>query len=404
MKRLTTRKTLLAAAAGAALVATLVFVLRPAAAPADQNASTSAGASANPADSTNGTQATAAALTVDLVTPERLNWSQTLSASGSLAAWEEIVISPETGGLRIAELVVNAGQRVAKGQLLVRLADDTVRAELQKQEALVAQAEASLLQATGNLKRAQTVDVADAIAPQKLDEYRASEASARASLASARADLQSARLKLAQTRITAPDAGVVASKSGIVGNVASAGTELYRLIRQGRIEWRAELDARQLAAVREGQTARIELPGGAKTEGRVRLVSPTVSTTTGRGTAYVSLGADSPARAGVFASGVIELPQQPVLTLPETAVVARDGRSYVYLVGDDRKVSSRPVSTGRRQDGRVAITDGLDATTRVVAKGGAFLSDGAVVSVRSSATATTTAATATPAAGEGEHK
>jgi len=365
---------------------------------------TSAGASANPADSTNGTQATAAALTVDLVTPERRNWSQTLSASGALAAWEEIIISPETGGLRIAELVVNAGQRVAKGQLLVRLADDTVRAELQKQEALVAQAEASLLQATGNLKRAQTVDVADAIAPQKLDEYRASEASARASLASARADLQSARLKLAQTRITAPDAGVVASKSGIVGNVASAGTELYRLIRQGRIEWRAELDARQLAAVREGQTARIELPGGAKTEGRVRLVSPTVSTTTGRGTAYVSLGADSPARAGVFASGVIELPQQPVLTLPETAVVARDGRSYVYLVGDDRKVSSRPVSTGRRQDGRVAITDGLDATTRVVAKGGAFLSDGAVVSVRSSATATTTAATATPAAGEGEHK
>ena len=54
--------------------------------------------------------------------------------------------------------------------------------------------------------------------------------------------------------------------------MASAGTELYRLIRQGRIEWRAELDARQLAAVREGQPARVEVPGRATVAGKVRLV------------------------------------------------------------------------------------------------------------------------------------
>ena len=126
------------------------------------------------------TTATAAsALTVELVAPDTRIWSQTLRASGTVAAWEEVVISPETGGLRIAELAVAVGQRVAKGQPLVRLADDTVRAELAKQEALVAQAEASLQQAAGNLKRAQAVDLAGAIAPQKLDEYRANEATAR---------------------------------------------------------------------------------------------------------------------------------------------------------------------------------------------------------------------------------
>jgi RND family efflux transporter MFP subunit len=328
---------------------------------------------------------TASALTVELVAPDARNWSQTLRASGAVAAWEEVVISPETGGLRIAELAVTVGQRVAKGQLLVRLADDTVRAELAKQEALVAQAEASLQQAVGNLRRAQAVDVAGAIAPQKLDEYRASEATARASLASSRADLQSARLKLAQTRIVAPDAGIVASKSGIVGNVAGAGTELYRLIRQGRIEWRAELDAQQLAAVRPGLPARVELPGGQAVNGQVWLVSPTLSTSTGRGMAYVSLPVDvathSAAKVGVFASGTIELATQPALTLPEAAVVLRDGRSYVYLVGNDRKAASRPVITGRRQDARVEIVSGLDSASRVVAKGGAFLSDGAVVSV-----------------------
>ena len=337
---------------------------------------------AGPADAAS----TPSALTVELVAPDSRDWPQTLSASGAVAAWEEIVVSPETGGLRIEELRANVGDRVAKGQLLARLADATVRAELAKQQALVAQAEATLQQAAGNLRRAQSVDVAGALAPQKLDEYRATEATAQASLASARADLQSVQLKLAQTRITAPDDGVVASKAGVVGNVASVGTELYRLIRQGRIEWRAELDAQQLALVRAGQSAQVQLPGGgAAVAGTVRLVSPTLSTSTGRGIAYVSLDAKGSARAGTFASGSIALERRQALTLPEAAVVQRDGRSYVFLVDAEGKAASRPVATGRRQDGRVEIVSGIEPTARVVARGGAFLADGTPVTVAATA-------------------
>jgi RND family efflux transporter MFP subunit len=363
------RKTM-AAAAGVLLIAALaVTVLKP-----KDAASTAAPASA---------------LTVELVAPEQRNWPQELRASGAITAWEEIVISPETGGLRIAELLVSVGQRVDKGQLLARLADDTVRAELAKQEALVSQAEASLLQASTNLKRAQSVDVAGTIAPQKLDEYRAAEATARASLASVKADRQSAELKLSQTRIVAPDAGLVASKSGVVGNVAAAGTELYRLIRQGRIEWRAELDARQLSQVRVGHAARVALPSGPTVTGKVMLVSPTLNTTTGRGLAYVSLAADSAAKPGVFASGNIELLQSAALTLPESAVVQRDGRSYVYTVGSDGRAASRVVTTGRHQGGRVEVLSGVAAATQVVAKGGAFISDGAQVAVAAANAAST---------------
>ena len=337
---------------------------------------------AGPADAAS----TPSALTVELVAPDSRDWPQTLSASGAVAAWEEIVVSPETGGLRIEELRANVGDRVAKGQLLARLADATVRAELAKQQALVAQAEASLQQAAGNLRRAQSVDVAGALAPQKLDEYRAAEATAQASLASARADLQSVQLKLAQTRITAPDDGVVASKAGVVGNVASVGTELYRLIRQGRIEWRAELDAQQLTQVRAGQSAQVQLPGGgAAVAGTVRLVSPTLSTSTGRGIAYVSLDAKGSARAGTFASGSIALERRQALTLPEAAVVQRDGRAYVFLVDAGGKAASRPVATGRRQDGRVEIVSGIEPTARVVARGGAFLADGTPVTVAATA-------------------
>lgn len=336
----------------------------------------------------------ASALTVALTAVDTRTWSRTVRITGPVTAWEEIVIGPEVAGLRVTALAVDVGQRVARGQVMARLADETVRAELAKQEAVVAQAKASLQQATGDLTRARSVSLAGALAPQKLDEYVATEATSRASLASAEADLKSARVKLAQTRIVAPEAGVVASKTGVVGNVASTSSELYRLIRDGRLEWQAELDAQQIQSVKAGQAARVVLPNGLALTGRVRLVSPTLSTTTGRGIAYVSLPADGPARAGMFANGTIELGQQPAATVPEAAVVVRDGRSYVYTVAEDGRATSRAVTTGRRQDGRVEVVSGLSSGARVVASGGAFLSDGARVTVLAAADAPTTTGSA----------
>jgi hypothetical protein len=113
----------------------------------------------------------------------------------------------------------------------------------------------------------------------------------------------------------------------------------------------------------------------------VRLVGPSLSTSTGRATVYVSLPAGSAARAGMFAGGEIALPAQPALTLPETALVQRDGRSYVYTVDAASKAHALPVTTGRRQGARVEVLAGLDGAGRIVASGGAFLSDGVLVTV-----------------------
>ncbi|WP_411879864.1 efflux RND transporter periplasmic adaptor subunit [Polaromonas sp. YR568] len=340
-----------------------------------------------PDDSGTATEPGVSALTVNVVTAETQSWPQQLQASGALTAWQEIIVSPETGGLRIAKLLVDVGDSVRRGQVLAELADDTLRAELRKQEALQAQAGASLAQASTNRQRAQSVDVAGALAPQKMDEYVANEATASASFASAKADVESARLKLAHTRIVAADDGVVSSKSAILGNVVNTGAELFRLVRQGRVEWRAELDSRQLAGVRAGQTARLVLPGGTNVEGKVRLISPTLSTATGRGIVYVSLPSGQGVQPGLFASGTIELDAMPALTLPQSAVVLRDGRSYVYAVDSVNKAASRLVTTARRQGDRVEILSGLDGTARVVASGGAFLSEGAPVTVTSAPTA-----------------
>ncbi|HEY5758836.1 MAG TPA: efflux RND transporter periplasmic adaptor subunit, partial [Steroidobacter sp.] len=189
------------------------------------------------------------------------------------------------------------------------------------------------------------------------------------------------KLKLTQTRVIAADDGVVSSKSAVLGNVVNAGAELFRLVRQGRIEWRPELDAREISAVRPGQSARITLPSGESVTGTVRIVAPTSSADSARAIVYVSLPKQSAARAGVFASGTIELESTSALTLPQSAIVLRDGRAYVYVLEAGDKVASRVVTTGRRKDERVEVLAGIDDNTRIVASGGAFLSEGAQVTV-----------------------
>lgn len=159
--------------------------------------------------------------------------------------------------------------------------------------------------------------------------------------ASANADLRSIRIKLAQTRIVAVDDGIISGRKALLGDVVSAGSEMFRMIRDGRIEWQAELDAQQLPGVKAGQLARVMLPGGIEVEGRVRLVSPMLDGKTSRALVYVSLPIGSMARAGMYASGRIELPSSPALTVPDTSVILRDGRSYVFVLGRTCASASR---------------------------------------------------------------
>jgi len=323
----------------------------------------------------------ATSLSVETVQPHREEWPQTLVASGALAPWQEAVISAETGSLRIASLKADIGDRVKKGQVLATLADDSVQAEENKQKAAVAQAAAQLQEARSNARRAAVVGQSGALSEQQLEEYRVKVQTAEANLASANADLRSTRIKLAQTRIVAVDDGLISGRKALLGDVVAAGSELFRMIRDGRIEWQAELDARQLARVRVGQSAHLELPDGTPVEGRVRLVSPVLDNKTSRALVYVSLPVGSMARSGMYASGRIELASSMALTVPDTAVVLRDGRSYVFLLGQDMHVRQQGVEVGRRRGSAVEIVGGLADQARIVRSGGAFLSDGASVTL-----------------------
>ncbi|MCM2442265.1 efflux RND transporter periplasmic adaptor subunit [Agrobacterium vitis] len=323
-----------------------------------------------------------ATLTVSVTTPQTLQWADTIAVSGWLAAWQEAIVAAETGSLKITDVLVDVGSVVQKGDVMARLSDASAIADVHKQEAAVASAKAMLAKAKADSARAKKVTGSGALSDQDTLGYYITEQTDAADLASDEASLESSRITLAQTTITAPDSGIVSTRSADLGNVVSAGTELFRLVRQGRVEWQAEVPSYQLPRIHPGAKATIQDQSGKSCEGTVRLVSPIVSDDTGRGTIYVTLPDDPDIRVGLYESGTIELAVTPALTLPETALVYSDGINYVFRVNADSRVTRVRVDIGRRNDGRVEILSGIDAQAQIVEAGGSFLSDNDLVLVK----------------------
>jgi RND family efflux transporter MFP subunit len=327
------------------------------------------------------------ALTVTTTTAQRVEWPRTLSANGNVTAWQEAIVGAEPQGLRLTDVLVDVGHVVKKGQVLARLQSDTVSAELAQSRAAVAEAEAALVEAKANADRGRQLEPTGTISKQQFNRYVAAEQTAQAQLIAARAKVQADEVRLAQTRILAPDAGVISARSATVGSVVQSGQELFRLVRGGRLEWRAEVTAAELARVKPGMSASLTVPSGAQVGGRVRMVAPTVDPQTRNGIVYVDLPDQGEARAGMFARGEIDIGKAPALTLPQTAVVMREGFAYVFQLGTDGRVTQTKVQAGRRVGDRIEILDGLDAQATVAANGAGFLSDGDLVRVVSDAPA-----------------
>jgi multidrug efflux pump subunit AcrA (membrane-fusion protein) len=262
------------------------------------------------------------ALTVRTTTLRPDKWARTLTANGSILPWQEAIISAQIQGLRIAEVKVSIGDHVRQGDVLLTL-DNYAR-------------------------------IGDAGSGSP-----------------------------AQARIVAPDSGVISAANANVGSMAQPGVELFRLIRQGRLEWRADLTAEELMLIRKGMTAEISVGEGRMLKGTVRAISPAVNTQTRYGYVLVSLQDSSGIIAGAFARGTFDISggKKALLSLPQTAVMQRGNKTYVLIVGEDKRVTERYVTIGQRNADRVEIRQGLKATDAVVESGGAFLTEGDSVAI-----------------------
>lgn len=326
------------------------------------------------------------ALTVSVTTPQRTMLPVTLAANGNLMAWQEASVGAEASGLRISEVLVNVGDRVKRGQVLARFDAASVRAEAAQARAALAEAEANLAEAANNATRARTLSQTGALSASQINQYLTAEKTAEARVAAQRALLQTQQVRLEQAEVNASDDGVISARTAAVGAVVPAGTELFRLIRKGRLEWRAEVTSSELGKLTAGTRAIVTAASGARMEGRVRMIGPTVDAQTRMALVYVDVSplpgpASGSARAGMFARGEFELGAVPTLTVPQPAIVVREGFNYVFRVNPDNRVSQAKVEIGRIAGDRVQIVSGLPADARIVASGGGFLNDRDLVRV-----------------------
>ncbi len=323
-----------------------------------------------------------AALTVTVTTPSRATVATAVAANGNVAAWQEALVGAEANGMRLAEVRVNVGDVVRKGQVLATFDSAMASADLAQSRAAVAEAEANLAEAAANAQRARDLQPSGALSAQQVAQLLTAERTAQARLEAVKAAQQVQQLRLQQAQVLAPDSGVISARSATVGAVVPAGAELFKLIRQGRLEWRGEVAATELAQIKPGQKVAVAPPTGAPVVGTVRMVAPTVDAATRNALVYVDLpDTGGRLKAGMFARGEFATGSSTALTLPQSAVLLRDGFSYVFTVGADNKVVHGKVSTGRRSGDRVEILQGLDEKARVVASGGGFLADGDTVRV-----------------------
>lgn len=323
-----------------------------------------------------------AALTVTVVQPEQQNWKQTFTANGNIAAWQEVVIGSELSGQRLTRVNVNVGDEVKRGQVLAEINSDTIRADLAAAKASYAEAQAVLADAVTNNKRIQQLKNTGAISAQESTQYQTSQATAQARLDAAKAQIESNQLRLAQTQVISPDNGVISARTATVGSLAQTGQELFRLIRDHRLEWRAEVTTSDLYKLKQGMNARIFSPDPAQPAitGKVRMIAPVIDPQTRYGLVYVDLPATQAVRMGMFVKGEFDLGEKQALTIPQTALLLRDGFAYVFIVADNNRVAQQKVTVGRRLADRVEILD-LPTNVKLVASGTGFLTDGDLVTV-----------------------
>ena len=311
-----------------------------------------------------------------------------VSLTGLISARNDMPIGNEGDPGRIAEVVVEAGDHVHKGQLLAQLNPITANSQVDSAAASLDQDRANAVAAQAEWQRAE--HDADLFSTEESDRRRAAALTARAKVKAAEAQLTDARNRVAHTRILAPTDGIVLTRTAEVGQIAVPGsTVLFHLARDGQIEMRGQVAEQDLPRLKVGQTAEVHLDGVMRTyPGKIWQIGAIIDPVTRQGTVRIALGpAEQDLRSGAFARADIQIGSSRGAVLPETAVLSDDQGTYVLIIGKDNKVERRAVKVaGTRSDG-LLIDNGLDGTERIVAIAGAFLRSGETVRIAANAAA-----------------
>jgi RND family efflux transporter MFP subunit len=321
-----------------------------------------------------------AAQTVSVAPVAVLPLPRVINASGTISAWEEVPVGAETGGLTATAVNAEEGQFVRQGQVLVALNDTLLRAQLRQQEASVTSARATLAEAEASLKRSRELLAKGFLSQASLDTATARQATAAAQVAAAEAARGETAARVAQASIRAPVSGLIVRRSVTKGQIVSAGSELFRIVRDGRMELDAELPETDLGVVKAGMPASITSEQVGRADGAVRIVTSEVDPQTRLGVARIALTSMGAFRPGMFARAQIQAGDQASPVVPSASILYRQNQPGVFMVDANRKAQFRKVGIVART-GDITAVSGVSAGEEVVVDGAGFLGDGDAVRV-----------------------
>ena len=302
----------------------------------------------------------------------------TINASGTIAARRALPVGVVGEGGRVVSVNVEQGQWVRAGQVLAAIDRSVQNQQARAQAAQVQVARAAAELAQNNLDRALQLVERGFVSTADVDRLTATRDAARARVNVAQAQLAELRERNARLNIVAPASGRVLERNIEPGQTVSAGIASAFVIAQGgEMELRAQVGESDLQKLSVGVPAEVTPVGSSETySGQIWQIEPTVDAQSRQGTARIALKYEPGLRPGGFASVTIRSGTTVAPLLPESAVLADDNGTYVYIVDKANTVQRRPIETGMVTPNGIAVTDGLTGDERIVVSAGGFLNPG----------------------------
>lgn len=324
------------------------------------------------------------AIPVEVVPAARRPVAASYAGTAPLEARAESQVVAKTSGVAL-QVLVEVGQQVRAGQVLVRL--DSARAELQ-----AAQSEAQLRKLEANYNRSRQLASQQLLSANDLDQLKFD-------LENARAVNRMARLELSYANVLAPISGVIAERSIKPGNFVQINTPIFRIVDTSRLEATLNVPERELATLKSGLPVQLgvdALPGQVF-QGRVDRVAPVVDSGSGTFRVVCAFDGGGLLQPGMFGRMKIDYDQRAdALTVPRNALLEDDDDPAVFVVRGD-KAARVPVKLGYYDGPWVEVRDGLKPGDRVVTAGKVALREGSKVQVIGDAAARPAVAAAKPA-------
>lgn len=321
-------------------------------------------------------------LTVSLIAPVEKEVKDRIKMSGNVVAWQESSISGELSGLKVEEIYVDVGSSVKKGQILAKLNNQTILADLEQIKANLEEAQANLVLAKQNAERARLLEGTNALSEIQKSQYITNEKIAKARVSSIQATMNSLNIKLSQTNVVAPANGTISERKATVGSIIGTG-EMFKLIVEDKLQWQPNLAYEKALDLKRGTNVLLNIKNKEKIKAEISEISPKINMQNRQATILVNLDKEKhkgKVFPGMFVDGEVELGTKKALLVPKESVVLKDGINYVYKVNQNQVVSLK-VDVGEVIGDLVVIENGLSKEDKIISFGVKFIKDGDIVRV-----------------------